>query len=150
MWPTQRKVMALVVNYVTKTTNQLPNFLAKRDTSSFEDRPQSNYYSAKPLQFVSRSSASVLYRDGQEVVDPTAVKGQKKTPAVQGLTSWGEFGPILNTVLLDAAQSKLAWSHWEQGTGGPLMVFGFAVLARKSHYQVQYVLCFRRPAGNLS
>lgn len=135
---TQRQVMTQVVNYVTKTTNQLPNFLAKRDTTSFADRPQGSDYGAKPLGFVTRSSTSVIYRDGQEVVDTAAGKGQKKASAVQGLASWGEFGPILNTVLLDAAQSKLAWSHWEQGATGSEMVFAIEVPAKKSHYQVQY------------
>ena len=36
---TQRKILALSVNYVTQTLHQLPNFFATRVTSSFEDSP---------------------------------------------------------------------------------------------------------------
>jgi hypothetical protein len=42
----------------------------------------------------------------------------------------------LSTVLLDAAQSKLAWSHWEEGVDGLEAVFSYAVPAQKSHYFV--------------
>jgi VWFA-related protein len=41
-------------------------------------------------------------------------------------------------VLLDAAQSKLVWSHWEQGPAGPQAVFLYAVPREKSHYEVNY------------
>jgi hypothetical protein len=35
----QRRIMGLVANYVTKTIPQLPNFLATRATTRFEDTP---------------------------------------------------------------------------------------------------------------
>ena len=137
-WATQRQIMAKVVNYVTGTVRQLPNFLATRDTTRFEDRPQQDMDSYLPLHFVGRSSAPVVYRDGQEMVDTGKAKGQKRSPGMEGLASWGEFGPILSTVLLDAAQSKLAWSHWEQDAGSEVAVFRYEVPAKKSHYQVQF------------
>jgi len=134
----QRQMMAMVVNYVTKTVHQLPNFSATRDTAQFEDRPQSAWESYLPTHFVSESGVPVFYRDGQEMVDTSAEKRQKRTPEVQGLASWGEFGPILSTVLLDAAQSTLAWSHWERGADGLEAVFSYKVPAKKSHYRVQF------------
>ncbi len=48
------------------------------------------------------------------------------------------FGPVLATVLVDAAQGKLAWSHWEQVAAAPLAVFRFAVPREKSHYEVEF------------
>jgi VWFA-related protein len=54
------------------------------------------------------------------------------------LTTWGEFGPILTTVLEDAAQGKLGWSHWEQGAAGPQAVFSYAAPKEKSHYEVTF------------
>ena len=134
----QRQMMALVVNYVTKTIHQLPNFFATRNTTRFEDRPQADWYAFQPLHLVGKSSKSVIYREGQEVVDTGTGRVKKTDPGEAGLVSWGEFGPILSTVLLDAAQSKLAWSHWEQGAGGPEAVFGYQVPSPKSNYQVQF------------
>ncbi len=130
----QRRMMALVVGYVTKAVHQLPNLFATRATTRFEDRPQGEF-GYLPLHVVGNSSRTVLYRDGQEMVDATSGKSGS---AEQGLVSWGEFGPILSTVLLDAAQNKLAWSHWEQGVNGPLAVFAYAVPDQKSHYWVQF------------
>jgi VWFA-related protein len=130
----QRRMMSLVVGHVTKAVHQLPNLFATRATTRFEDRPQGEY-GYLPLHVVGNSRRTVLYRDGQEMVD--AASG-KSGSAEQGLVSWGEFGPILSTVLLDAAQNKLAWSHWEQGANGPLAVFAYAVPEQKSHYWVQF------------
>ena len=112
--PAQRQLMALTVDYVGKTISKLPNFFATRVTTRFEDTPRGyekgqtvcNLY--QPLHLVGRSSANVLYRDGQEVVDTGAAKGKKSRSATQGLTTSGEFGPILATVLVDAAQGKLS------------------------------------------
>ena len=52
------------------------------------------------------------------------------------MTTAGEFGPILNAALLDSAHGNLTWSHWEQGAGVPEAVFRYAVIAGKSHYNV--------------
>ena len=131
---TQRQIMGLVVNYVTTSAQRLPDFMATRATSSFEDRP-AGLFDSLPLNPVGNTTASVVYRDGKEV--DTNARG-KKTKGAPGLSSWGEFGPILSTVLLDAAQSQLAWSHWEQVAGARRAVFRYAVPAEKSHYEVQF------------
>lgn len=140
----QRQMMALVVAYVTKTVHQLPNFFATRNTTRFEERPQEYEQQGKsligyqPLHPVGRSSDTVLYRDGREVVDSGTVKGKKPAPAAQSLNEWGVFGPILSTVIVDAAQSELAWGHWDQGAGGSQAVFRYAVPKEKSHFWVNY------------
>ncbi|MGB8098399.1 MAG: VWA domain-containing protein, partial [Terracidiphilus sp.] len=131
----QRQIMAQVVNYVTQTTRKLPDFIATRETRTFEDRP-AGAYSYVPLHFTDQTSANVIYRDGQE--RDTNSRGRKIDTATEGLVSWGEFGPILSTVLLDAAKSDLAWSHWEQDSSGPVAVFRYAVPAKRSHYQIQF------------
>ena len=139
----QRRMIALTVDYASKTLHQLPNFFATRDTVRFEDTPQgfradTSEIPYQPLHPVGRSTDTVLYRDGNEVVDSRAAKGNKNQPATQGLITTGVFGPVLATVLVDAAQGKLAWSHWEQGAAGPLAVFRFAVPREKSHYEVEF------------
>ena len=132
----QRKIMSLVVNYVTQTVHELPNFFATRETTRFEDRPAVTY-SYLPLHYVGKSMRSVVYRNGLEIADPNAGKAGKHDSTEQGLISWGEFGPVLSTVLLDAARSKLVWSHWEQGATAPVAVFSYEVPSQKSHYEVR-------------
>jgi hypothetical protein len=151
--PAQRRLMALTVDYVEKTISKLPNFFATRVTTRFKDTPRgfekgqtvSTLY--QPLRPVNRFSVNVLYRDGQEEVDSGAVKVRKSGPAIQGLTTSGEFGPILATVLVDAAEGKLAWSHWEQGAASPAAVFYYTVPGGKSHYVVEFC-CVPGDNGN--
>jgi len=147
----QRKILGLTVNYVSQMTHQLPNFLATRVTTSFEDTPAMQRLGAissqgmasatayQPLHLVDSSSVTVLYRNGHEVVDTGVVQNKKQPPTARTLTTAGVFGPILATVLVDAAQSKkLAWSHWEQGATGPEAVFSYAVPKEKSNYTVTW------------
>lgn len=136
----QRRMLALTVAYVVKTIPQLPNLFATRDTNRFEDTPQLQrgtfFVPYEPLHSIGLTSATVLYRDGKEAIDTGDSK--KPPPATGGLTTMGVFGPILSTVLLDAAQNKLSWSRWEQGPAGPEAVFSYEVPKEKSHYEVNY------------
>jgi VWFA-related protein len=139
----QRQIMALAVSYTAKTISRLPDFFATRDTIFFEDTPRtskadSSVVPYQPLHPVSRSSESVLYREGREVVDLHAAKSKKQEPTTHGLTTRGVFGPILGTVLVDIGQGKLVWSHWEQAASGPVAVFHFVVTREESHYEVSF------------
>jgi VWFA-related protein len=140
---TQRKILALTVNYVTQTLHQLPNFFATRVTRSFEDTPavqleigagDINPNAAYlPIHLVGDSKATVSFRDGHEVLEKT-----KLDPLVRNLDTADVFGPILATVLVDAGRSKLDWSHWEQGPTGLQAVFSYRVPKEKSHYTLTY------------
>ena len=141
---TQRKMLALTVNYVTQTLHQLPNFFATRVTSSFEDMPavqrpgQITISGApaaayQPIHKVGDSNVTVTFRDGREVVEKSNLD-----PRVRSLSTSGVFGPILGTVVVDAARSKLTWSHWEQGQTGLQAVFSYKVPKDKSHYTLTY------------
>ena len=148
----QRKMVAMAVDYVLKTIHQLPNLFATRVTTSFQDTATYGELDAhsepgetKAFHVIGRYVGTVSYRKGQEVVHAA----EASQPEIQGLTTSGEFGPILNTVLLDAAQGKLAWSHWEQSEDGPRAVFRFAVAAAKSHYDVSYCCLTRIDGGRV-
>jgi VWFA-related protein len=149
----QRQIVALAVNYAGKTISKLPDFFATRDTIRFEDTPprqmdtgslsdvgsvSGTFTPYQPLHPVARASDVVFYRDGKEVVDSDAANDKQSESATSGLTTWGEFGPVLTTVLVDAAQGTMSWSHWEQGAAGSLAVFSYAVPKAKSHYEVHY------------
>lgn len=98
---TTRQMLVKMVNYVNTTLRQLPNLLASRDTTGFEDSPQEDAleatgivsYSYQPLHFVGESIATVTYRDRKEVVDASVAKSTKQGSKVGGLTTTGSLGP---------------------------------------------------------
>lgn len=142
----QREIVAKAVDYVGATLSRLPNFFALRDTIHFEDTPpglqigstSGNMVPYQPLHPVSRTSVTVLYRDGQEVVEAAGKEQAAAAVESVGLATFGEFGPILATVLSDLPGGKLEWSHWEQGASKPVAVFSFTVPKAVSHYQVRF------------
>ncbi len=135
----QKHMMAMTVAYLGKTLPLLPNLFAARDTMRFENRPDAlAEESGNPLREAGKSRVTVLYRNGREFVDAGADKDKKARTPDKGLTTWGEFGPILGTVVVDAARSHLTWSHWELGANGPEGVFNYIVPKDKSHYDVRF------------
>lgn len=136
----QRRIVAAMVAYVNKTMHQLPNFFATRVTLSFEDRPgfehtqkpTNIFIQHLPFYSIGSDRANVLYRDGAE----RNRSGRADDSNVVGLTTRGEFGPILELVISDTKHSGVRWSHWEQGASGPLAVFRFSVPTNESHYLV--------------
>ena len=137
----QKRIMGLVAGYVSKAIPKLPNFIATRATDFFEDTPLLVEPAAsipyQPLHLVGHSSSTVLFRDGREVEEPMS-KLARKSKQPRGLQSWGEFGPILATILVDAAQNTLAFSRWESGPAGLEAVFRYNVPQPRSHYDVNY------------
>ena len=123
----QRGMIALCVGYVQRTIHQLPNLYATKVTTSFQHELKDK----KPLHWVSTESAVVRYRDGQEILG-----SNEPRTGTSGMTTAGEFGPILNAALLDSAGGNLTWSHWEPGAGIAEAVFRYAVAAGNSHYSV--------------
>ena len=152
---TQKALMARTVNYVLHTLPALPNFLATRLTRQYIDNLRGVALQPErrgDLYWIGDHHAPIAFRDGRESDDPALTastsphkKGRADVsdPAasdrpVQGMTSWGEFGPVLGLVILDAAKSKLAWQRWETRNGKPVAVFQFSVPRAASHYQLNY------------
>jgi len=153
----QKYMLNQTIHYVARTLHSLPDFLATRETAHYDDAPRAETAGGWPtrtgMHFETRFEMPIAYRDGRETDDPSLTgsksqlakvsagkKGHDKAsaPPNVGLTSWGEFGPILEIVLLDASKGKLGWSHWEQEDGKFLAVFQFAAGRANSHYSVQY------------
>jgi VWFA-related protein len=139
----QRRIMGLAASYVSEAISLLPKFYAARTVTHYESAPaiaaDESPNEAGAIHAMRITHATVLYRDGEEVVEPGPTKVAEKARAQdRGLKTWGIFGPILGLVLVDAAQNKLEWSHWEQGTNGSLAVFRYAVPKERSHYEVRY------------
>lgn len=144
----QRRIMGLAAKYVSKAIPQLPRFYASRSVTHFEDDPATPRTGAwsdtDSLRAVRISRTAVLYRDGEEVLEPGLFKVDahtNETPVKQnetGLRTWGTFGPILGLVLVDAAQNKLAFARWEKTSSANAAVFQYAVPRARSHYEVRY------------
>lgn len=156
---TQRQIFSRAIDYAARTLSKLPNFYATRETTHFEDtlpqqtfeqlgpsgvrqgsRPmslgnvavgQSGY---EPMHKTGAYSIEVRYRDGFEVNGSRGHKSWDEEGT--GLTTNGEFGPILVVVLRDSVKGDLEWNHWERGDSGPVAVFAYSVRQSDSHYMV--------------
>jgi hypothetical protein len=152
----QKQIMTRVVDSVAVASHKLPNFFATRTTAHFEDWPLG--YQRKgmvagryiPPQLESTSQTIVTFRNGKEELCP-APKQILSAPMEQGLYSWGLFGPILATVMVDASRSTLKWSRWEEGERGLLAVFRFEVPMENSKFELRFC-CVSAPEfqGKLS
>lgn len=132
----QRRIMSQTLDYLKKINPKLPDFYARRLTTSFEEvwtpKGQKGTDKQGALHVAGTYRATVYYRKGKEVVS-------EQGPQEYGLVTRGTFGPILNTVILDAAHSGTTqWSRWEAGPSGPIAVFGFQVTKEQSHYEASF------------
>lgn len=141
----QRAIIAKSIDYAEATLHQLPNLYARRDTIRYEDVPAGlrnertdTIMPYQPLHPVSRSIATVLYRDGKEIVQKQAAQQGASTPAATGMVTFGEFGPIFSVLYGDLPKGNLRWGYWEHGKIGLEAVFRFNVAKRDSHYLVRY------------
>jgi hypothetical protein len=141
----QKEIVSKFLTFVGRMSHQMPNFIATRTTTRFEDWPQGLQIGQKiagrtiPLQFSSQSRTTITYRNGQEdVARETASGGKAITAPDQGLFTWGLFGPMLSAVMVDASQSIFTWSRWEVNGTARRAVFHFAVPMGKSTYEVRF------------
>ena len=139
----QRAMFTAAIDYVVKTLHHLPDFLAVRETRSFDDVPSvvghSGYAPIVPLHLVGTFHRNITYRSGQEMLEreQEAAKGRKESEP-RGLQTWGEFGPVLGIILGDSLKGNVTWSRWEQVRNGGIAVFRYAVPAKASHYHVDF------------
>ncbi|MGB9417383.1 MAG: hypothetical protein WCB58_13795 [Acidobacteriaceae bacterium] len=122
----QKQMLALANAYLLRTIRKLPDFMALRTTTAF----QRDILANSSLHQAAHFKATVIYRDGQEKQHFDSFH------ANHGLTTRGEFGPVLDAVLLQINQRGLIWSRWEQRPEGPAAVFRYAVDAHNSTYAV--------------
>jgi hypothetical protein len=149
----QHDILLRTMDYVRQTVPRLPDFLATRVTTHFEDDPSlnsgaRNYVKGQlymmpnsiptdeSLHLIGTSRIHVAYRSGKEVEDSR--KAVRQQMAVNGLTTSGEFGPILSVVIGDSIRSNIVWGYWQQGASGPVAVLRYHVAQEKSHYLVAF------------
>ena len=138
----QRRMIAMTVDYLGKTLPKLPDFYAERTTIRYDGDLRSVRGAGATSQDdsswreVGASRVVVTYRDGREVIDTRG--WGKYSPEDKGLITRGTFGPMLSTVIVDAARGEMRWDHWERVGAGTLAVFHYSVPQNRSHYSVAF------------
>jgi hypothetical protein len=133
----QRAILVRSFGYLQNAIPKLPDFYAFRDTVRFEEPLERDNETWKmPLQdetlhFATGEHATVLYRNGHEVVEKKKKLGKRPVIGAvvraRNLETWGTFGPILAYVLTAASTrpGTLSWKRWERGKYGDLAVFSY-------------------------
>lgn len=152
-----QQTLGRTITYLVGVLHNLPNFMAERDVTQFEDssvRQEGDALApdAKqnvhfldsvqlvvdkpwflPLYVTAQKKTQVRYVDGHELQ-----VNLSKNDVDAGLRSQGEFGSTLAVVVGDAFRQKLDWDHWVQSANGTLATFLYTVPAEASHYIVEY------------
>jgi hypothetical protein len=127
----QRKMIALTSEYLNKTLHRMPDFFATRETTSFQSKVLLGVPSQALLP-AGKEAWTAFYSDGGE-----KIRSGRRHSKKSGMTTNGEFGNILETVMDDAAIGDLVWNRWEKGSEELLAVYRFAITKRRnSHYSV--------------
>jgi VWFA-related protein len=135
---TQRHMIFLTAEYLRSTMPKLPDFYAKRISVRYEENPEykegSTLVEPQPIHEVEHSKATVLYRNGSEVLE---AKAKQYGEQDRYLITYGTFGPLLRAVMDPVvAPGGLTWSRWEKTEGGgQRAVFRYMVSAHRSRYQ---------------
>ena len=126
--------------YVLRELTHLPNFVANRTTTRFDDSPttlkyfqtmtdQAGFHRVETLQ------RTITFQDGKEVTDRTLATNDTKKKD-NGLESKGEFGTEAAVVLIDVEKGSIVFDHWEESMAGPAAAFRYSVPRESSHYEV--------------
>jgi hypothetical protein len=157
----QKAMLMKTVDYLNQALTRLPNFFATRKTEYYEDKPPvqtvqgydnglsgrrgggiptvtQGASTAERIHIVDHASEPVGYQNGYEMRGAKRLDSTVLDQPVKGLTTVGEFGPILAVVFPDAVRGKINWGYWEQGATGALAVFRYKVPASESQYLVQF------------
>jgi hypothetical protein len=152
----QKAMMTRAIDYVTEEFSHLPRFTAVKTTARYQNgedlvrtstgagsqTAHSDLGLTPPSQFMrylGEHSMPITVEGGLELAGQ---KGKAQDPGSQnGQISEDGPGPVLGTILLDAARGQLGWLRWETVGGKQTAVFAFAVNRKQSHYQVNYC-CF--------
>jgi hypothetical protein len=131
----QRAILERSFDYLRNAIPKLPDFYALRDTVRFEEPAERDNeiwkmpHQDQTLHFATGEHATVLYRNGNEVVEKKQKLGKRHVAGARArdLEIWGTFGPILTYALTAAATSPstLRWKRWERGKYGDLAVFSY-------------------------
>jgi hypothetical protein len=145
----QRDIAAKAIAYVHSKTLRQPNRVVSRETAHFEDAPAiqqppkpdspgGTFIPSQPLHITNRLNETVVYRNGEAFIKTASGEEPITGSDSVGVSTFGEYGPVLSTIFRDLAAGKLMWKRWGQFSGNPAAVFGFVVPKDASHYQIEF------------
>ena len=140
----QQRIIALAVGYVGKTLPKLPDFFSTESILRYDGNPRSDSSTTGAIlddltwRQAGSSEAVVTYRSGKELINPREWGKHPSHAEGEGLITRGIFGPILSTVISDAAHGEMIWDRWERGPAANFAVFHYQVPQSQSHYAVAY------------
>jgi hypothetical protein len=145
----QRAILQRTFDYLQNAIPKLPDFYALRNTVRFEEPPEGDNeiwkmsHQDQTLHFATGEHATVLYRNGHEMVEKKKKLGKRRVVRgvrARDLETWGTFGPILAYVLTAAATSPstLIWKRWERGKYGDLAVFSYRAASTNIAPEITY------------
>ncbi len=144
----QRAILERSFDYLRNVIPKLPDFYAFRTTVRFEEPPERDNeiwkmpHQDRTLHFGAGEHATVLYRNGHEVVEKKQKLGKRPVKGMRArdLETRGTFGPILAYVLPAAAisPSTIRWERWERGKYGDLAVFSYMIAGPNIRHEVTF------------
>ena len=145
----QRAILRRAIDYLQNVIPKLPDFYALRNTVRYEEPWETDSdiwkmpHRDATLHFATSEHATVLYRNGHEVVERKKKLGKRRFVRgvrARDLETRGTFGPILAYVLTAAATSPstLSWKRWERGQYGDLAVFSYRVTSSNDGPDITY------------
>ncbi len=132
----QQQILKAAGDYLNQIIPRLPDFFATRSSADYAQlpsfKPSDRSFTSEPFHETGRTRATVLYRNGGEIVD---AKSQHAKQSAYTLTTYGTFGPMLTVVKAAlSAPDRLAWLRWEKAATGPAAVFHYSVPQAQSLY----------------
>ena len=124
-------------NYI----HSLPDFICTRVVRRFDGGQPFNPDSGLPPlipQLRDTITSEVAFREGRESYAAQTVNGRALETPPPGLTTWGEFGGIVEELLLGGESPKVEWGRWEAMDGKRIAVLRYSVDKRNSHYAVSW------------
>jgi hypothetical protein len=148
-------MLSRAVDFVAATTAHMPDFLTQRRTLRFED-VKYGLGNNDPIvvtpgiyHLVDDETDGIRYGNGHEELQNSAKlhsQGETNKPKI-GLTTWGVFGQMLQTVTRDALEGSIIWSHWEQSASGRVAVFRYTVPKERATFRMKWCCAWKGP-GN--
>jgi VWFA-related protein len=140
-------ILKRTFDYLADSIHNLPDFFATRTVVSYQEPQVRDEDSCEvpsteqPLRAAFSARGTVLYRNGEEVVDAEKTNRKRLLKGrARALDTRGTFGPVLASVLTTAATGKstLTWSRWEKRERGNLAIFRFVVPPTAPIFEVTY------------
>lgn len=128
---------AFAANYV----RNLPDFICTRLILRFDNRSMRSATTGPTLDglhLLDSIASEVSFDQGKESYSAQTVNGKVHDQPVMGLTTWGEFGGIIEDLLAGGSNPKTEWSRWEIIDGQRVAVFRYTVDRQHSRYTVTW------------